>query len=434
MIKIGCEKRNMLPDQPKQISLVLVMVCIYIFLCIERPWESIRYLEGLPLERVYAISMIITAFMCDRFKIVSSPTNKWVYGLLLLHFVLAPFAFNSGYAVDQGFEYAKMIVLYLLMLSVADDEESLNIMVKVFVFSMIIYSLHSIWEYHNGRHEWRMGISRMVGVDRTFSDPNAFGASVVLSLPFVYALLRSEAKSWLRNTYYGYFALAVICVVLTGSRTSFVALIAVILIWILVQKGKRRLIVLVSAILAVGVIWAAMPVEKQNRIRTLWDENAGPENATSSAEGRMIGWKVSWKMFKQVPLTGVGAGGANFIGYRMANNIDEVGQESPTQPHVLYGQVLAEFGVGGALMLVGLVVAILRCCLFSRTSLQALGSTDSFVYSLSGAVIAGLVLLLLFGFGGHNFYRPLWLWLAAWAGGLYKITNLRGVQSSAKEM
>lgn len=419
-------------ESQESIPVMLVMVCFYVFLCIERPWESIRYLQGLPIERIYAIVMIIVAFMCDRFKIISSPTNKWVYGLLSLHFILAPFAFNTGFAVDQGTEYAKMVVLYLLMLSVVDDENSLNIMVRAFVFSMMVYSLHSLWEYHNGRHQWRMGISRMVGAGITYSDPNAFGASVVLSLPFVYALLRSEFKSWLRNIYYGYFALAVICVVLTGSRTSFVALMAAILIFILFRQGKRRLIVLASGVIAVGVIWVAMPVEKQDRIRTLWDENAGPENATSSAEGRLIGWKVSWKMFKKVPMTGVGAGGDNFISYRMANNIDDEGQESPTQPHVLYGQVLAEFGVGGAIFFIGLVVAILRCSLFSRSILKSLNSTNNFSFFLSGAIIASLVLLLLFGFGGHNFYRPLWLWLAAWSGGLYKITNLKGIQCSAK--
>ena len=30
-----------------------------------------------------------------------------------------------GYAVDQGIEYAKMVVLYLLMLSVVEDEDTL---------------------------------------------------------------------------------------------------------------------------------------------------------------------------------------------------------------------------------------------------------------------------------------------------------------------
>ena len=49
--------------------------------------------------------------------------------------------------------------------------------------------LHSVWEYKNGRHVFRMGISRLVGVDKTLGDPNSFGASIVYSLPFLELLL-----------------------------------------------------------------------------------------------------------------------------------------------------------------------------------------------------------------------------------------------------
>jgi hypothetical protein len=402
----------------KPLSAVLIMACIYIFLVIERPWESIRYLEGLQIERVYAISLIIIAFLQHKFKIVSSPTNKWVYGLLALHFLLAPFAYNPEFAVDQGIEYAKMVVLYLLMLSVADDEESLKILVKAYGLSTMLYALHSLWEYNNGRHVWRMGISRMVGVDSTFNDPNSFGATIVLSLPFVYALLRSELNKHLRRAYYFYFALAVTCVVLTGSRTSFAALMVLCMIWVLIQKGKRKLLILVTALMTMAVVWNVMPEEKQERFRTLWDDEAGPANARESAEGRMVGWKVSWRMFKQQPMTGVGAGGKNYIGYRMSNLVDD-GEPSPNQSHILYGEVLAELGLFGAGLFLGLIFSIWRCCRWARSYLRKNADDDPFLANLAGAILAALLLLLVFGIGGHNFYRPLWLWLAAWSGTLY---------------
>lgn len=409
----------------KPLSTVLIMVCIYIFLVIERPWESIRHLQDWPIERVFAIAMILVAILNRKFKFVNSPTNKWVYGLLTMHFFLAPFAFNSGYAVDQGIEYAKMVVLYLMMLSVVDDEESLRFVVKAYVFSMMFYALHSLLEYSNGRHVYRMGISRMVGVDSTYNDPNAFGASVVLSLPFVYSLLRAESKVWLRRLYYGYYAIVVTCVVLTGSRSAFVAILFLALLWVLSQKGVQKLKILAIIVPVIFLVWSAMPEEKQNRIRTLWDKEAGPANATESAEGRKEGFRISWKMFKQVPFTGVGAGGKNFIGYRMANKIDEVGHETPLQAHVLYGEVLAEFGVFGAFLLSGLTVSIIRSCLVIRSRLNGAGVVDGFSYDLAGAILGALLLLLFLGLGGHNFYRPLWLWLAAWSGALLNIMSFR---------
>jgi len=402
-------------------TIVLTMVCVYMFLIIERPWESIRYLNAIPIERTFAIAMIVVAFLHGKMKTVTSPTNKWVYGLLALHFLLAPSAFRTEYAVDQGIIYAKMVVLYMLMLSTAKDEGALRVLVKAYAFSMIFYVTHSLWEYSNGRHEYRMGISRMIGVDSTFNDPNAFGASIVLSLPFIYALLRTETSSALRWLYRGYFLLAVACVVLTGSRSSFVGLIFLLVLWGGAQKGKQKLVVLTASVLAIGILWITMPEEKKDRIRTLWDENAGPANAHESAQGRLIGFNASWKMFTRVPLTGVGAGGKNYGGYRYTNQIDGAGNECDMQAHVLYGEVLAEFGVFGAMFFAGLVASTVRCCLAARKKVSGIRADVCFSSILLHSILCSLALLLLFGFGGHNFYRPMWLWLAAWGGAIYRL-------------
>lgn len=403
------------------------MVCIYLFLYIERPWESIRHLEGVRIERYFAILMLIVAFLNRKFLIVRSPTNKYIYGLLLIHFLLAPFAFNPMDAVGAGIEYSKMVILYMLILSVVEDELSLKIVVKAFVFSMMFYALHSLWEYHNGRYEYRMGISRMVGVDSTFNDPNAFGASIVLSLPFVYALLRTDASHWFKRLYYGYFGIAVICIVLTGSRSAFAALLFLCILGIASQKRPRKYKIFAVALPAVILLWSVMPQEKQDRIRTLWDSKAGPASAQESAEGRLVGFRISWRMFLAEPITGVGAGGNNYINYRMAHNIHEDGHENPSQAHNLYGQVLAEFGIPGAVFFSGLVFCLISTSWSVRSVLAANDLTGSFSYFVANAIILAVLLLLFLGFGGHNFYRPLWLWLAAWVGSLRNYPKINNV-------
>lgn len=397
----------------KPLSIALVMVCIYMFLVIERPWESIRYLEGIPMERIFAVVMIFVAIMTGRFRIISSPMNKWVYGLLALHFILAPFAYNSNYAFDQGIEYAKMVVLYLLILSVVDDEHSFKILIKAYVFSMMFYMLHSLWEYHNGRHVWTMGISRMVGVDKTFNDPNAFGASLVLSVPLAFSLFRSETGRKLRIFYFAYFSNVVLCIVLTGSRSASLAFVFLVLLWALMQRGKRKIIIVSLTLMSLSALWVSMPSNKQERIRSIWDTEAGPANAHKSTEGRRLGYLAGLQMFKQAPFTGVGAGGKNFVGYRM-NELDGISE----QAHNLYVEVLGEFGVAGAFFFIGLVSSILLSCLKVRQHCLRFNVINSLTYDISGAIIICLILLLLLGFAGHNFYRPLWLWLAAWSGGM----------------
>ena len=407
----------MVEGAPQAMSHIVLMVCFYMFLYIERPWETISYLQGFQIERWYAVLMLIIAFLSRKLIITRSPTNKWVYGLLLIHFMLAPFAFSSEFAVDQGIEYGKMVVLYLLLLAIADREAILKVLLRAYLLSTIIYSLHSLKEYFNGRHQIRMSISRMVGAD--WADPNAFGATLILSLPIAYVFVRFEKNKWICLLYYVYFFVIVQCVILTGSRSSFVALVLIFLIWSLLQKGGRKFVILAATLVSMAVVWNVMPEEKQTRIRSLWDEDAGPANAHESAEGRKDGFRVSWRMFKREPWTGVGGGGQNFIGYRLANKIDEDGKESATQAHIVYGQVLAEFGIGGAFLFIGLIVSIIRCCLVAKRYLIP----DTFLYSLGGAMLMCLFLLLFTGLGGHNFYRPFWLWLAAWSGSLLTLAT-----------
>lgn len=401
------------------------MVCVYIFLLTERPWESFSFLHGIPIERPYAIIMIGVALFSSKFKVMTAPSSKWIYLLMALHVALIQFSFDPEVGIDQAIEYAKQVLLFVLILGVAEDENALKVLIQAFVFSMLFYILHSLWEYNNGRHVWRMGISRMVGVDFTRSDPNAFGASVVLSLPFVYALLKNEISPGLRKFYYGYCALAVLCIVLTGSRSASAALVFLLMLWGATQKGWKRVSMILVVLMSLAAIWVAMPTEKQERIRTLWDKEAGPSNAHESAQGRLNGWKVSWEMFKQKPLTGVGPGGANFVGYRLANNIDAIvgSNPSPTQSHNLYGQVLAAFGIPGALLFTGLVFSIWQSCRRARKRLEVWsGGEKNLLSALATAIVTSLILLLFLGLGGHNFYRDLWLWLAAWSGSLLIIS------------
>jgi O-antigen ligase len=361
--------------------------------------------------------MIFAAFISKKISLKNAPLNFWVLGILSIHFLFAPFAYIPESAVDQGVEYFKLVVLFFLMIAVVDDEIRLKLLLKAYLFSTLFYSLHSLREYFNGRRQFRMGISRMIGSD--YSDPNSFGATLVLSLPIAYVLLVNEKSKLVKFSIYLYFLIVLLCVILTGSRSAFLALFILFVIGILVHNPKRKMLSLLLILLGMCTVWNVMPVEKQNRVRTLWDESAGPENAQTSAEGRIAGLKISWLMFKDNIWTGVGAGSDNFIGYRIANKLDSEEHESATQPHNLYGQVLSSFGILGFLLFSGFVISIYNCCKLSKLRL----TKDSFLYSLGSALILSLCMLLFLGMGGHNFYRPLWLWIAAWSSSLYIITK-----------
>src|SRR4051812_44142582 len=92
---------------------------------------------------------------------------------------------------------------------------------------MTLYMGHSLFEYRAGRHKYAMSTYRMIGVDIALGDPNSFSASVLYSLPFLspaWVILRAHrCLGFLVQA--GYLGLALVSIILTGSRGSFLGMI-----------------------------------------------------------------------------------------------------------------------------------------------------------------------------------------------------------------
>src|SRR5262249_11681298 len=156
--------------------------------------------------------------------------------------------------------------------------------------------------------------------------PNSFGATIVYALVFVVPLWKCGASSGLRCFLAGYVALSFLCVALTGSRSSFVGLLFLVLVLILRTRWRGRLLVL--ALMLAPVLWCALPPSLQMRFETIIYPEVGPANAQASAESRLEGLVVGLELWGQNPLTGCGPGAWRPASGRMLES------------HNLYGQVL----------------------------------------------------------------------------------------------
>ena len=243
----------------------------------------------------------------------------------------------------------------------------------------------------------------MVGVDKTFSNPNAFAATILCSLPMVLPFwLEAKDKGDKRQMLLlaGYTGLSVGCLVLTGSRSAFVGLVVLLGILALFSSKRVRLALLLMVVLPIG--WTFLPAELQNRFTTILDPSVGPANAKESADSRQEGRRDGVKMWQNHPLLGVGPGA-----FRLARGYN-------LESHHLYGQVLGELGTAGALAFGSVILAFAlntlsaRCLAVAQPDLQ-----HTFSFRLAMAVSLSILLMLLMGFGGHNLYRHLWLWFGA---------------------
>jgi O-Antigen ligase len=370
----------------------------YMFLFIHRPFEVWPMLGDLRIERVYMIVTIL-AWCVHSGKRLIPNLHHFAYAFfalsVLVAWVLSPWMERSQPLVE---DYFKILVFYVLLVTTVRDEAALKKIIIGFVAVMGLYMTHSLREFLGGRHVYRMGIVRLIGVDSTMGDPNSFGATVVFSLPFVAALWRTGIAGLKgRIALVGYTGLSGLCILLTGSRSSLLGLAFWALILIL---GSRRRFLYLGLLAAMSpLVFIALPESLQTRFETIINPEVGPANAKESGEGRIQGLLTGLELWSSHPLTGVGPGA-----WRPAT-------KSGIESHNLYGQLVGELGtlglIGFALVLVGFAVNAFRMKQIQREHPE--WSLD-LLFQVRSAVVVGVVLLLFMGNFGHNLFRYSWLW------------------------
>lgn len=370
----------------------------YMFLFIDRPFEVWPWLGELHVERVYML-FTMAVWACY-------PGKRWLPNVqhaayaafaaaVLLGWALSPWAAQGQNVVE---DWLKVVVFYVLLVTTIHDEEGLKHVAVGFLAVMGLYLLHSFREYLGGRHTFRMGISRMIGVDTTLGDPNSFGASIVFSLPVVVAVWRAGVGGRLGKLLLtGYVGLGCLCILLTGSRSSFLAM----LVWFAIMIGgtRYRFSATAAFVLLAPVVFLALPESLQTRFETMINSEVGPANAHESADGRIYGFQMGMELWAENPLTGVGPGA-----WKPATR---QGIES----HNLYGQLAGELGTAGVVAF----GAVVGCFLVNLAAVRRArawfpGRETDLVFSLPRSVGVAVFLLLLLGMFGHNLFRFTWLW------------------------
>lgn len=370
----------------------------YVFLFIDRPFEVWTWLGDIHFERIYMLVTLGVWLIYPNKKWMSNPQH-WAYaafaGAVLAAWGMSRWAEQTQPKVEDWF---KIVVFYGLLVTTVHDEKGLKRMVLGFLGVMALYLLHSFREYLGGKMTYRMGISRMLGVDTTLGDPNSFGASIIFALPIVVAVWKSGlGGKWMKWGLAGYVGLSTLCILLTGSRGSLIGLC----VWglIVMLSHRKRWLWLTLCVVAAPIVFVALPGELQNRFETIINPEVGPANAQTSGEGRIHGLIMGMELWMNHPLAGVGPGA-----WRNAT-----GQE--IESHSLPGQLAGEIGTIGVVTFLG----ILGCFGWNYWQCRKLlkehppGEGD-LTARLPGAVLMAVFLLLFMGMFGHNLFRFTWLW------------------------
>jgi O-antigen ligase len=350
-----------------------------------------------PFERVLLIPFVLW-FMLSQAGASKGHRLHWC----LLAFLLAmlaswaqcPFPECGDATVD---EYLKYAVFYVLLVTSVRDRKDLARIIAGYTGVMAVFMAHCLREYLCGRAIYAQGITRLKPVGVSF-DFNDFAGLIVASLPFVMVVWRRWPGRTMRTAMLAYLCLSGVCIALTGSRMGFIGVVLAGLLGALASRHRWRMLALYPVVMALA--WAVLPPQQQDRFMTLFDPSRGPkESAGSAGRFRYGGFERALPVFAERPVWGFGP---QSFGVATGKHM---------MPHNLYGQVLAELGVVGAIAFGMMAWAVMRNAFEARRLARQLPAGSDFLAWDTVLSSTGAYLLLLIMAWGFNFlFWHVWLW------------------------
>jgi hypothetical protein len=257
---------------------------------------------------IFCIGIWFFRWIADRkdFTFAWTPVD---FSLILFFFVgtmLFIFASFDGLGFDGLRANIEYVVFFFIVVKLLRSENGAKNLIKTMIFTGIFMSLYGIYQYIAKVPTpayWTDKVESTSG-PRVFSivgSPNVLGCLLAMLIPLAISLIFSE-KQVLKKLYYLLATgLMGICILLTGSRSSWIALGCAIIIYALLSK-KYNLIV---ALVVVAALSYTLVPTVQQRINYMLD----PEYIVSSFRGgRFSKWPKALDMFYDNLFFGVGFG------------------------------------------------------------------------------------------------------------------------------
>jgi O-antigen ligase len=383
-----------------------------------QPGELFPALGDLHLERVL-ILYVFAVFLMKGIRLrYPSITRKllWFFGVMLLSSLFAFWRSNS-FLFD--FKFLEIVIYHLLLVAALTSEDRIRKYVILYTAMITWIAVTSLYNYHHGVRVFTMHIERAEGLTSAGGDPDTMAQTLVITMPLVLALLAKGTSKWLKLYAAAAFAVMLLTVIDTGSRTAILAFV-VFLTLTLFQKPKN-LKFLPLVLVAIPLMWIALPQQYKARYETI-----KTRDEDDSYTNRLLSWQGGVKMFLHSPITGIGPDD-----YTDANGM-EYWPGTPRHwlnAHSLYFKLLGELGILGVFTFLALLISVMRTNLeLARRYRKKL--MDPILRRFPTACNHSFILMLFSGYAAHNTYRSNWYTLAAVTAALALVKSSENVAKS----
>jgi len=342
--------------------------------------------------------------------------NIFTLGLFLVMLSMTASVLNSPYTnIFTNRPYYMWIgftIFYIFLMTSVKTERDLKIVVTGLIIAFFLFMGDSFRHFLLGTAV-RRGIGFEAGImGFAGQNANAVGMIAALALPFVIPMLALCKKFWHYLFVLGYALLALRVLMLTGSRTSFVMVVALLFF---VAAFSRNRLKLLPLLLVVGMVgWVVIPNDIRNRYRTIWQEDVEEMSAAhvriAQGTDRGLGRAINLENWSNYPIFGVGPGRCG-----VARGLPD---QARYRAHSLYSQITGERGTVGTLAFLFLLLCF---CInhhniwknYKYLQEKKLAQEGRYCWCVSVGVMYAILLLLIQGVAEDNGHSEFWLWLGA---------------------
>lgn len=245
--------------------------------------------------------------------------------------------------VPSIIEFAKVVYIALFTTAVIVRKEHLRMMVWVIALSFGFYGV-------------KVGLAGVLsggsitvkqGPGGMLEDNNNFGLALVMAMPLLIQITRSERNPVLKRGFLAIVPLTAVAVMATHSRGAFLSMAAAI--GVLVWRSKNRVSGFALAAALALVAFFLVPQSYKDRIGSIQNyEQDG------SSLGRIAAWNTAINMTKANPVFGVGFENFQNSYYRYKSGLQSEGKRVA---HNAYFQIMAESGLPAYFFYMFLIVA-----------------------------------------------------------------------------
>jgi O-antigen ligase len=276
-------------------------------------------------------------------------TATYLLGLVLWSALSVPGALTQGTAFQQWTELTRTVAMCFIVAASVRGARDVERVALVYFGVTVVYSAVVLVRFQLGAESWRLG--RLY-----YYDANDFATLVVTAMPLGLYFVLGQRRLPVRAVAMAGLALLAVCLIRSGSRGGFLALLAVaafVLLRVTTIPARSRFagLVLILAVLSATAsdqYWSQM----QTIVRPKQDYNL------TSDEGRLRVWKRGLDYMAANPVFGVGAN--NFhVAEGTISPLAKLAERGIGvrwgAAHNSYLQVAAELGIPGFLLFVGLL-------------------------------------------------------------------------------